>query len=136
MFGHLINNLFSIACRHPRTIELHLTIYTDGTGTHLYLKLYFIWYVIIQNKVMSIREALICTALFFLVLRMEFPSQACSRGIFYLFMEEVQGKLEADCLHVSPLEGGGDVHVHVQEPGQGIISITQLMPQLAGTKTV
>ena len=32
-------------------------------------------------------------------------------------MKEVQGELEANCLHVGPLEGGGDVHVHVQEPG-------------------
>ena len=34
----------------------------------------------------------------------------------YLFVKEVEGELEAHCLHVGPLEGRGDVHVHVQEP--------------------
>ena len=31
-------------------------------------------------------------------------------------MEEVEGQLEADGLHVRPLEGRGHVHVHIQEP--------------------
>ena len=39
----------------------------------------------------------------------------------YLFVKEVEGELEAHCLHVGPLEGGGDVHVHVQEPGHNIV---------------
>ena len=34
-------------------------------------------------------------------------------------MEQVQGELQTDCLHVGPLEGRGDVHVHVQEPVEG-----------------
>ena len=33
-----------------------------------------------------------------------------------LLVQQVQGQLEAHSLHVGPLEGGGDVHVHVQEP--------------------
>ena len=33
-----------------------------------------------------------------------------------LLVQQIQGQLEAHGLHVSPLEGGGDVHVHVQEP--------------------
>ena len=33
-----------------------------------------------------------------------------------LLVQEVQRQLEADSLHVRPLEGRGDVHVHVQEP--------------------
>ena len=36
----------------------------------------------------------------------------------HLLMEQVEGKLKSDCLHVGPLEGGRDVHVHVKEPGQ------------------
>ena len=39
----------------------------------------------------------------------------------YLFVKEVEGELEAHCLHVGPLEGRGDVHVHVQEPGHNIV---------------
>ena len=40
-----------------------------------------------------------------------------SRGYyyFYLLMEELQGELQSDSLHVGLLEGGGDVHVHVEE---------------------
>ena len=37
-------------------------------------------------------------------------------GVLYLFVEEVEGELQPDCLHVGLLERGGDVHVHVQEP--------------------
>ena len=33
-----------------------------------------------------------------------------------LLVQQVQGQLEAHGLHVGPLEGRGDVHVHVQEP--------------------
>ena len=36
----------------------------------------------------------------------------------HLLMEQVEGKLKSDCLHVGPLEGGRDVHVHVKEPEQ------------------
>ena len=34
---------------------------------------------------------------------------------FYLFVEEVECELESNGLHVCLLEGGGDVHVHVEE---------------------
>ena len=36
----------------------------------------------------------------------------------HLLMEQVEGKLKSDCLHVGPLEGGRNVHVHVKEPEQ------------------
>ena len=39
-----------------------------------------------------------------------------------LLVQQVQGQLEAHSLHVGPLEGGGDVHVHVQEPDTPEIS--------------
>ena len=36
-----------------------------------------------------------------------------------LLVQQIQGQLEAHGLHVCPLQGGGDVHVHVQEPEGG-----------------
>ena len=39
-----------------------------------------------------------------------------SRVVTNLLVQQVQGQLEAHSLHVRPLEGRGDVHVHVQEP--------------------
>ena len=33
----------------------------------------------------------------------------------HLFVEEIEGELQPDGLHVGLLERGGDVHVHVQE---------------------
>ena len=39
-----------------------------------------------------------------------------------LLVQQIQGQLEANGLHVCPLQGGGDVHVHVQEPeGEGSV---------------
>ena len=34
-------------------------------------------------------------------------------------MQQLQGELEPHGLHVGLLQGGGDVHVHVQEPLHG-----------------
>lgn len=34
-------------------------------------------------------------------------------------MQELERKLKPNCLHVGLLQGGGDVHVHVQEPLHG-----------------
>ena len=55
-----------------------------------------------------------------------------SRGYyyFYLLMEELQGELQSDSLHVGLLEGGGDVHVHVQEPLHGASLLCLLDLQL------
>ena len=43
--------------------------------------------------------------------------QNCSHPttLLHLFVEEVECELESDGLHVRLLEGGGDVHVHVEE---------------------
>ena len=36
--------------------------------------------------------------------------------LLLLLVHQVQGKLEGDGLHVGPLEGGRDVHVHLKKP--------------------
>ena len=38
---------------------------------------------------------------------------------FYLLMQQLQGQLQSDSLHVCLLQSRGDVHVHVQEPLHG-----------------
>ena len=40
----------------------------------------------------------------------------CDQVSLLFLMKDVQGHLQGHGLHVVPLEGGGDVHVHVQEP--------------------
>ena len=45
-------------------------------------------------------------------------------------MEEVEGELQPDGLHVGLLERGGDVHVHVQEPLHGAALLRLLDLQL------
>ena len=45
-------------------------------------------------------------------------------------MKQLQGKLQPDCLHVCLLQGGGDVHVHVQEPLHGPALLRLLYLQL------
>ena len=37
--------------------------------------------------------------------------------IWNLLVQELERKLKPNCLHVGLLQGGGDVHMHVQEPG-------------------
>ena len=37
-------------------------------------------------------------------------------------MQEVESELEPHCLHVSALQGGSDVHVHVEEPAARAVS--------------
>ena len=37
-------------------------------------------------------------------------------------MQEVESELEPHRLHVSALQGGGDVHVHVEEPAVTAVS--------------
>ena len=41
-------------------------------------------------------------------------------------MEDVEGHLQRNRLHVGPLEGGGDVHVHLQE----VAHLPTLLPLL------
>ena len=48
----------------------------------------------------------------------------------YLFVQEVEGQLKANSLHVRLLEGAGDVHVHVQEPFHGPTLLRLLNLQL------
>ena len=38
----------------------------------------------------------------------------------HLFVEQVEGQLESNRLHVGPLQRRRDVHVHVEEPGRGV----------------
>ena len=38
----------------------------------------------------------------------------------HLFVEQVEGQLESNRLHVGPLQRRRDVHVHVEEPGTGV----------------
>ena len=40
----------------------------------------------------------------------------CDQVSLLLLVKDVQRHLQRHGLHVVPLEGGGDVHVHVQEP--------------------
>ena len=40
----------------------------------------------------------------------------CDQVSLLLLVKDVQRHLQSHGLHVVPLEGGGDVHVHVQEP--------------------
>ena len=39
-----------------------------------------------------------------------------SAALLLFLVMDIQGHLQRHGLHVVPLEGGGDVHVHVQEP--------------------
>ena len=45
----------------------------------------------------------------------------------YLFVKEVEGELEAHCLHVGPLEGARHVHVHLEEPLHGAAHLARLL---------
>ena len=40
--------------------------------------------------------------------------------VSHLFVEQVEGQLESNRLHVGPLQRRRDVHVHVEEPGRGV----------------
>ena len=42
------------------------------------------------------------------------------RYVSNLLVEQVEGKLESNRLHVGPLQRRRDVHVHVEEPGRGV----------------
>ena len=42
------------------------------------------------------------------------------RYVSHLFVEQVEGQLESNRLHVGPLQRRRDVHVHVEEPGRGV----------------
>ena len=50
--------------------------------------------------------------------------------VLYLFVEEFEGQLKPHGLHVSLLEGGGDVHVHVEEALHGAALLRLLNLQL------
>ena len=41
--------------------------------------------------------------------------QPCQQVLVLLLVKDVEGHLQGNCLHVGPLQGGGDVHVHLQE---------------------
>ena len=38
--------------------------------------------------------------------------------LLLLFVHQVDGQLEDDSFHISALKGGGDVHVHLEEPAE------------------
>merc|ERR1719305_1819163 len=41
--------------------------------------------------------------------------QPCQQVLVLFLVKDVKGHLQGNCLHVGPLQGGGDVHVHLQE---------------------
>ena len=50
--------------------------------------------------------------------------------IWNLLVQELERKLKPNCLHVGLLQGGGDVHVHVEEPAHGAPLLRLLYLQL------
>ena len=43
----------------------------------------------------------------------------------HLFVEQVEGQLESNRLHVGPLQRRRDVHVHVEEPGTQVDGLSR-----------